>query len=162
MRSTRRAAATILVVAITAFAAACAPMYAPDPAAVGANTAANWLVTQFDATTHLIPSAFVPGSPDPGASAYAATSLKITGVGGTTAADAVAALAPIVDLYVKDGGGNDKPGSLSRLILAIESIGAADPVKVLSNRVASEISAAMAGRPKAHIVPIRTGAKAKD
>jgi len=39
---------------------------------------------------------------------------------------------------------------------------AADPVKVLSNRVASEISAAMAGRPKAHIVPIRTGAKAKD
>ncbi len=123
MRSTRRAAATILVVAITAFAAACAPMYAPDPATVGANGAANWLVTQFDATTHLIPSAFVPGSPDPGASAYAATSLKITGVGGTTASAAVAALAPIVDLYVKDSGGNDKPGSLSRLILAIESIG---------------------------------------
>ena len=39
---------------------------------------------------------------------------------------------------------------------------AADPVKALSNRVASEISAAMAGRPGTHIVPIRASVKAKD
>ena len=39
---------------------------------------------------------------------------------------------------------------------------AANPVKALSNQVASEISAAMARRPKAHIVPIRASAKAKD
>jgi integrase len=39
---------------------------------------------------------------------------------------------------------------------------AADPVKALSNRVASEISAAMEGRPKAHVVPLRAGVKTKD
>ena len=39
---------------------------------------------------------------------------------------------------------------------------AADPVKALSNRVASEISAAMEGKSKARIVPTHTGNKAKD
>lgn len=39
---------------------------------------------------------------------------------------------------------------------------APDPVRALSDRVASEISAAMAGKPKAEIVPLRAGSKAKD
>ena len=39
---------------------------------------------------------------------------------------------------------------------------ARDPAKALSDRVAGEISAAMVGKPKAEVVPLRTGSKAKD
>lgn len=132
MRTTRRAAATIVVVALSAMASACSyspPAWPTSPtttapgAATPAERAATWLLTEFDATTHLIPSPYVVGAPDPGATSYAVTSLKLTGIGGATASAAVTALAPSVDLFVKDGSGNDKPGSLARLILAVVSTG---------------------------------------
>jgi len=137
MRTTRRAAATIVVVAASALASACAYSPPPWPMMPATTTttpttpvivpasqrAANWLLTQFDATTHLIPSPYVIGSPDPGATAYAVTSLKLAGLGSSTAAAAVAALAPSVEPFVKDGSGNDRPGSLARLILAVVSTG---------------------------------------
>ncbi len=123
MKSHRRGLAAALLVAVTTLAAACVPPTPATPAATGRQQAANWLAHQFDGSTHLIPSAFVPGSSDVGGSAYSATSLVLAGWGDSTAANAVAALAPNVDAFVKDSGGADLPGSLARLIIAVESTG---------------------------------------
>ena len=130
MRTTRRAAATIVVVALSALASAVTQGAGAEPtsatasaATVPAEQAATWLLSQFDATTHLIPSPFVAGSPDPGATVQAAANLELTGVGHSAASAAVTALAPSVDLFVKDGTGHDKPGSLARLILAVIATG---------------------------------------
>lgn len=129
MRSPRRAAA-IFLVALSTTASACAtPAWWPqppapaDPAAAPRSAAANWLISRFDPTSKLIPSEFVPGAADPGGSAYAVTSLKLAGVGGATASDAVAALAPLVNVHAQDNAGADKPGALARLILAVRSTG---------------------------------------
>jgi len=115
----RRAAIAALAVAI--ITSACMPPSAPDVTA--RQNAAAWLVSQFDPATKLIPSAFTPGADDLSGSAFAATSLRIAGTGAPTAIAAVSALAPKVDEFVKDSAGNDLPGSLARLILAVVSVG---------------------------------------
>ena len=90
MKSHRRGIATALLVAVTTLAAACVPPTPATPAATGRRQAANWLAHQFDGSTHLIPSPFVPGTSDLGGSAYSATSLVLAGWGDSTAANAVA------------------------------------------------------------------------
>lgn len=123
-RSTRTFGAALLL-ALVAIAAACFPQPSstPDPAIAATDSAVNWLISRFDTTSGLIPSAFVPGTGDPGASAYAITSLKLAGAGSATRAAALTALASQVDAFALDGSGHDKPGSLARLILAVVAEG---------------------------------------
>ncbi len=122
MRATFRAAVTALVIAGTTLLAACAPTPAPSPTATARSQAARWLLRQFDTGTHVIESATSPGQPDVGGTAYAVTSLRIASSSPATQQAAVAALAPDVDLFVKDANGVDQPGQLARLILAIEAV----------------------------------------
>lgn len=103
---------------LTAASADAAPP--PSSAAVAA---AGWLAAQFDPTTSLIESAFVPGAADGVESAYAATSLRLVGGNDSVAIDAVDALESIVDTTVVDTTGKDLPGPLARFILAAVSVG---------------------------------------
>jgi len=80
-------------------------------------------LAQFDPATHVIESAFTPGQPDVGGTAYAVTSLRITKSSATTQQAAVDALIPSVDSFVKDANGADQPGQLARLILAVAAVG---------------------------------------
>ena len=120
--TTRRAVAALAVLA-TAMMAACTPTTPADPAVTGAQRGATWLISQFDPTTHVIPSAYVPGATDAAGTTYAITSLKIAGVGSTTATSALTALSVGVDAVVKDANGDHVPGTLARLILAVRSQG---------------------------------------
>ena len=122
MKALRGAAATCVVVALT-WMSACAPTPTTDAAAAARTGAGAWLAQQFDATTGVIPSPYVPGTNDLGSTATAITSLRIAGTGGNVAAAAVTALSLRVDEYVVDGSGNDQPGPLARLILAVRSTG---------------------------------------
>ncbi len=124
MRSTTRRAVSALALTATALLSACTPTTTvDDPGTVGVHRGATWLIAQFDPTTHLIPSAYVPGASDVAASTYAVTSLRIAGMGSDTASAALSALSVGVDAAVKDSGGNDVPGTLARLILAVRSQG---------------------------------------
>lgn len=121
MRMTRRAAAAMLTATLLAVSAACAPP-TPTPTVAASTQAANWLAHQFDPASRLIPSVFVPGTSDVGGSAQSAASLQLAGWGDATATKAVAALEPLVDVFVMGTDGRDLPGSLARLILAAESV----------------------------------------
>jgi len=122
MKALRGAAATFVVVAVT-WLSACAPAPAPDTTAEARQAAGGWLAAQFDPTTKVIPSAFVPGTDDLGGTATAVASLRITGGGAAAASAALSALSGRVDEFVKDGLGADQPGPLARLILAVRSTG---------------------------------------
>jgi hypothetical protein len=89
---------------------------------VSRDRAAAWAVGQFGADD-LIAASFDPSLDDPGGTAYAASNLMATGSGRAQARAAVDALAGRVDDYVVDAGGDDLPGSLARLIIAVESVG---------------------------------------
>lgn len=126
----RRTVALTAMLALATLGAACVnqppppgPTAPPDPTAAPRAAAGTWLVSQFDTGTGLIPSAYVPGANDLLGSAQAAATLGLTGTGTATASAAVAALATQVDAAVKDGSGNDKPGALARVILAVHSTG---------------------------------------
>ena len=118
-----------LVAAVLAMAAlvtaACAPAAWPprDPTGRAVEAAAGWLENQFDPATGLIPSAFIPGESDLGGSVSAVLSLVLADAAPGTVDAAIAALAPRVDDYVVDGSGNDKPGALARLIMAVVATG---------------------------------------
>lgn len=124
MRSTTRRAVVALALTATVLLSACTPTTTvDDPGTAGIHRGASWLITQFDPTTHLIPSAYVPGASDVAASTYAITSLRIAGMGSDTASAALAALSVGVDAALKDTSGNDVPGTVARLILAVRSQG---------------------------------------
>lgn len=144
MRPIRRVAATTVVVVLSSLLGACyfpPPPPPVDPAAAARTAAANWLVTKFDPVTNLIPSDFFPG-PDLSGTAYAVTSLKIAGVGSSTAAAAVTALESKIEDFVDDGSGNDRPGSLARLILAVRSVGG-DPTDFGGENLVARLEATL-------------------
>jgi len=119
MRAIRRAVATNVVVALVLILAACGPT--PTPA-VARDRAAAWLVNQFGADG-VIAASFDPDLDDLGGTASAVASLAGARTGAATARRAAEALAERVDEYVVDGSGDDRPGSLARLVLAAEATG---------------------------------------
>lgn len=124
MRTSLRAAVTVMVIAATSLVAACVPPPPPPTPTQAARSAAlKWLLRQFDPTTHVIESAFNPGQPDVSGTAYAVTSLRIYKSSPSTQQAAVDALIPHVDSFVKDTNGVDQPGQLARLILAVVAVG---------------------------------------
>jgi hypothetical protein len=119
MRVIHRAAATAVVAALALVLIACDP--APNPPQARDRGAA-WLIDQFG-SDDLIAASFDPTLRDFGGTAYAASNLMALGSGRGQARAAVQALAGHVDDYVVDSGGHDLPGSLARLIIAVESVG---------------------------------------
>jgi hypothetical protein len=118
MRASWRAAVTVSVIATSSLIAACTPTPATDAGGQASQAATAWLARQYDATTHLIPSATTPGTSDLSNSAYGVASLAAHGYASNTRARAVTALAGNVNAFAQDSTGHDLPGSLARLILA--------------------------------------------
>jgi hypothetical protein len=119
MRVIHRAAATAVVAALTVLLIACDP--APTQP-VARDRAAAWLVDQFG-SDDLIAASFDPSLRDLGGTAYSATNLMAVGSGRGQARAALDAVSHHVDEYVVDAHGDDLPGSLARLIIAVESVG---------------------------------------
>ena len=71
----------------------------------------------------LIAASFDPSLDDLGGTAYSASNLMAAGTGRDQARAAVDALSGRVDEYAVDANGDDLPGSLARLIIAVESVG---------------------------------------
>jgi hypothetical protein len=119
MRLIHRAAATAVVAALAFVLIACDPApYQP----VARDRGAAWLVGQFGAD-NLIAASFDPSLDDLGGTAYSASNLMAAGSGRDQARAAVGALSARIDEYAVDANGDDLPGSLARLILAVESVG---------------------------------------
>jgi hypothetical protein len=119
MRVIHRAAATAVVAAVALILVACDPVPTQP---VARDRAAAWLVNQFGGDD-LIAASFDPSLRDLGGTAYAASNLMAVGSGENQARAAVDALAGHIDEYVVDGHGDDLPGSLARLVIAVESVG---------------------------------------
>jgi len=119
MRVIHRAAATAVVAALALVLIACDP--APNPPQARDRGAA-WLIDQFG-SDDLIAASFDPSLRDFGGTAYAASNLMALGSGRGQARAAVQALAGHVDDYAVDSNGDDLPGSLARLTIAVESVG---------------------------------------
>src|SRR4029079_9258508 len=114
-----RAAATAVVAALALVLIACDP--APTQP-VARDRAAACLTNKCGGDA-LIAASFDPSLRDFGGTAYSASSLMAVGSGRAQARAAVRALAGHIDDYAVDANGDDLPGSLARLIIAVESVG---------------------------------------
>lgn len=131
----------VLGVALVITAAACAPD-APSPQGKARNSAAHWLAVQFD-PGGLIPSPYDPSQPALTDSAAAVAGLEAIDHATPVTDAAYAVLATKVDEYVVDGTGNDRPGALARLIIAVESKGG-DPRGFGGSDLVARLEATMA------------------
>ena len=109
----------------------------------GLDRATSWLVSQFDPTTEVIPSAFAPGSDDLGGTINAVLSLAMSGGGSDTARAALTALESRVDELVIDTDGNDVPAALARLIVGAVAFGR-DPADFGGHDLVSRLAATVA------------------
>jgi hypothetical protein len=120
-RTALRRAAAALLGAVVLAAAACAPN-PPSRQGAARNAASRWLAAQFEPGS-LIPSPYDPSQTAFSDSAAAVASLEVLGHAEAVTDAAYAELLTRIDEYVVDGSGDDRPGALARLIIAVVSKG---------------------------------------
>ena len=140
MKPLIRALSAAIAVAATVSIAGCVPQQ-PSPQGLARNAAADWLSAQFE-PGGLIPSPFDPSQPALTDSATAIASLEAIDRASSVTDAAYAALATRVDEYVVDGAGDDRPGALARLIIAVESKGG-DPRALSGEDLVARLEATM-------------------
>lgn len=133
----RHALLGTLLVALVA--TACTPPRTPSRKERALGSAAGWLAAQFD-QGGLIPSPFDPNQAALSDSAMAIASLEAINHSDAITDAAYGELLTRIDEYVLDGGGNDRPGALARLIIAVVSKGD-DPRDVAGEDLVARLEA---------------------